>query len=549
MSVLTHHRSGRHGFRLPTLVLGALALGLAASWRLSAHRGTPLPYLPTESLPPGVQDSVILTDMDHPVALAIDAEGRIFYTEKDTGRVRLIVNGQLQPQAVITVPVRTVGEAGLIGIAFDPDYALNHFMYIYHTSPDPVENRIVRFEEVDGVALNPTIVYTFPHQARSWDMHIGGNLHFGPDGRLYVTVGEDGTPTLAQDLGNPHGKIHRFNATVPLSPPPDNPFYTTPGAVQSIWALGLRNSFDFDFDPLTGWLWASENGPTHDDEINLLVPGGNYGWPVCIGPCDPPDPRYIDPQWGWTPVIAPTAVKFYSGNQIPQWRNQLFMCSFLDRQLRHLILDAGRQNIVQETIVEGVPCTLDMEIGPDGSIYYIEGGGWSNGTLHRLWSASVSIVKFNDPYGAVQPGQRITYTISYANTSSDPLTDVIITDTVPSGTILDPASVYPTATVVADLIYWPLPTLMPGASQQVGFSILLPSPTATPVETPSPPSSMARSPSPLVDTSTPVAGCPANAQVCNLAWIYTDQTGRWQPSNPVYNPSERYYMPLALKSP
>lgn len=303
--------------------------------------------------------------MDHPVALAIDAQGRIFYTEKDTGRVRLIVNGQLQPQAVITVPVRTVGEAGLIGIAFDPDYALNHFMYIYHTSPDPVENRIVRFKEVDGVALNPTIVYTFPHQARSWDMHIGGNLHFGPD----------------------------------------------------------------------------------------------------------------------------------------------------------------------------------------GSIYYIEGGGWSNGTLHRLWSASVSIVKFNDPYGAVQPGQRITYTISYANTGSDPLTDMIITDTVPSGTILDPASVYPTATVVADLIYWPLPTLMPGASQQVGFSILLPSPTATPVETPSPPSSMARSPSPLVDTPTPVAGCPANAQVCNLAWIYTDQTGRWQPSNLVYNPSERYYMPLALKSP
>ncbi|MER3458649.1 MAG: hypothetical protein C4309_08525 [Chloroflexota bacterium] len=99
MSVLTHHRSGRHGFRLPALVLGALALGLAASWRLSAHRGTPLPYLPTESLPPGVQDSVILTDMDHPVALAIDAQGRIFYTEKDTGRVRLIVNGQLHHRA------------------------------------------------------------------------------------------------------------------------------------------------------------------------------------------------------------------------------------------------------------------------------------------------------------------------------------------------------------------------------------------------------------------------------------------------------------------
>lgn len=125
--------------------------------------------------------------------------------------------------------------------------ALNHYMYIYHTSPDPVENRIVRFEEADGMGLNPTIVYTFPHQARSWDMHLGGNLRFGPDGKLYVTVGEDGIPNRAQDLGSPHGKIHRFNATVPMSPPLDNPFYTTPGAVQSIRSLGLRNSFGFDF--------------------------------------------------------------------------------------------------------------------------------------------------------------------------------------------------------------------------------------------------------------------------------------------------------------
>lgn len=353
--------------------------------------------VPLEPLPPGVQDSVILTNMAYPVALAIGDDGRIFYTEKNSGRVRVIVNGQLQTTPVIQVQVNNSDDLGLMGITFDPDYATNHYMYIWYTGVNPVSNRVARFEEYDGVGSNRVIVFVSPYQTSSQNWHIGGNLHFGPDGKLYLSIGDNNIPSYPQQLNDPRGKMHRFDAdTVPLSAPPDNPFYGQSGVVQSIWTWGLRNTFDFDFDPVVSTpdfvsMWASENGPDVHDELNVMQTpgGGNYGWPICIGPCDPPDPLYVDPVYTWSPTIAVTAVKFYPpwGN-IVDWRNDLFVCSFNTRELHHLELDETRTTVVSEAIVEDVNCTLDFEVAPDGSVYYIEGGGYFPGTLHRLWTSA-----------------------------------------------------------------------------------------------------------------------------------------------------------------
>lgn len=327
--------------------------------------------------------------MNAPIAMAFDPTGRLFYTEKATGRVRLFANGQLQPTAVITLAVDSNGERGLLGITVDPDFATNHYIWVYRTNPNPLTNQVVRFEEYDGIGINPAVVFTTPLLGAT--NHNGGNLHFGPDGKLYVTIGENAIPSNSQSGDTPLGHIHRFNPTVPLSAPPDNPFYNNiTVTVKSIWTFGNRNSFDFDFDPLSQWMFSSENGPNCDDELNRSLAGYNYGWRDNY-PCDDtnPDPHYnnIPPLW-FLPLgnccVAPTGVAFYTGGQIPAWQNELFMCSYNDGWLRHFYLSPDRTTVTAVAQVEGVICNTDIQTGPDGAFYYIEGGGYSSGTLKRI---------------------------------------------------------------------------------------------------------------------------------------------------------------------
>jgi hypothetical protein len=254
-------------------------------------------------------------------------------------------------------------------------------------------------------------------------------LHFGPDGKLYISVGNNDSTNdgadPAQALGSPLGKLHRFTAGASLSVPGDNPF---PGS--SVYAYGLRNSFDFDFDPIAGQVFGTENGDDCDDEINRLLPGGNYGWRPNY-PCDDaagPDPAYntISPLIYWTPSIAPTGLTFYTGDLIPEWKNDLFMCAFKDSStaLHHFKLNAARTAIISHTIIAGTKCRTDLLTGPDGALYYAEGGGYQtyDGPLKRLsrttsfTASSVSV----DPT-AVRAGETFTYTIrvSHAGTLSN----------------------------------------------------------------------------------------------------------------------------------
>ncbi len=380
-------------FRLSLLSLLALLVGTA--WGAHAARSTAQIPEGTETLPPGVSSETVLSAIHKPVAMAFDPQGRLFYTEKDTGYVRLFANGALQPAPVITFQVNSSGERGLLGIAVDPHFTDNHYLYSFYTCQigadcPALENRVVRFVENNGAGRDPTIIFRAPTTAPAGN-HNGGNIHFGPDGKLYITIGDNATAANSSNVADPHGKLHRINSDG--SVPADNPTFTAPGALPSLYAIGLRNSFDFTFDPVVpGRIFASENGPGCDDEMNRIEAGYNYGWRDPY-PCDDTAPGGPDPQSNTIPPLwtsgpqccpAPTGITVYTGNQIPQWHNDLFMASYQGRGLYHFTLNADRTALTAANTIPGLFATLDIETGPDGALWYIEGGGNGDGTLKRL---------------------------------------------------------------------------------------------------------------------------------------------------------------------
>jgi glucose/arabinose dehydrogenase len=412
--------------------------------------------IPIEPLPPGVVIETVIPEAKKLVAMDFTPDGRLLYTERVSdyqnvtyrGYVRVVVNGQLRPEPVYAFPVQHEGERGLLGIAVDPNFASNHFVWVYQTkltaSPwcSPIENRVVRFtlNADNTVAGEPVVAGCFP--VTSYEtIHNGGNLHFGPDGKLFITVGNNDSTNdavdPAQDLSSPLGKLHRFNASVPLSIPGDNPF---PGS--SIYAYGLRNSFDFDFDPITGQIFATENGDACDDEINRLLPRGNYGWRPNY-PCDDatgPHPAYntIPPLIHWSPSIAPTGITFYRGDLIPEWKNDLFMCAFKDSStaLHHFKLNAARTAITAHTIISGTQCRTDVLTGPDGALHYSEGGGYYDGPIKRLTRTSSFIPStVNVSPVTVKAGEVVTYTIQIRHAGTATNTFEMIALLSPSTTV------------------------------------------------------------------------------------------------------------------
>ncbi len=373
-----------------SLFLGVLAFVLGNSYPAQAA----VPPLGSEPLPPGAKIETVLGDMAYPVAMAFDPAGRLLYTEKSTGNVRLFANGTLQKEPVITYDISICSERGLLGIAIDPDFNSNHYIYVYYTQGpgcSDTQNKVARFIESNGKGSNSTNIFSSPQTAGN---HNGGNIHFGPDGKLYITVGDNANAANAQEMTARNGKMHRINPDGSM--PTDNPHFNQPGALPSLYAIGLRNSFDFTFDPVVkGRIFASENGPNCDDEMNRIEAGFNYGWRANY-PCDDdnPDPKYnnMGPLWyvGQSGCcIAPTGITVYTGNSVPQWQNQLFMANYKDPPY-HFYLNADRTIITAVNKVEGLNAGMDLETGPDGALYYIEGGGYQTGTLKRIVGTGVA---------------------------------------------------------------------------------------------------------------------------------------------------------------
>jgi glucose/arabinose dehydrogenase len=328
-----------------------------------------------------------------PVGMVFAPDGRLFYNEKTTGNVRVVMpDGKQQIEPVISFPTDSLQERGMLGIALDPDFENNSLMYIVHTrvgtARDYPSNQLVRFRLEDNRGVDPEVLLSMPITTGDL-LHNGGNVHFDRDGYLYLSTGDNGDAANGQDLSVMQAKIHRFQVTPEgLQPAPGNPF----GDDSSVFAYGLRNPFDFTFDPYTGNIFAAEVGPNCDDEIDLILPGYNYGWSDtydCPG-MEPitglPDPYGIPLiTTGKNEVEAPTGILVYDHDTFEAWKGSLFYCNWVNGKMRRVVLDETRLQI--ETIYDidtgDTGCRIDLVIGPEGGLYYSTVGDFG-GAIMRL---------------------------------------------------------------------------------------------------------------------------------------------------------------------
>jgi len=306
---------------------------------------------------------VIAFGLDWPVSFAFAPDGRIFFSERFSGSIRVIVDGQLSLEAVGSVPVVTNGEQGLLGLALDPDFNTSPWVYVYHTyfsaSLNRDANRVVRVSADPGSPRTEVVLDAIP----AGTVHNGGILGFAADGTLFITTGDAQNVSNSQDPTSLAGKVLRVNrdGTVPTN----NPFPGSP-----VFSLGHRNVFGLAFHPLTGLPYISENGPNQNDEVNRIEPARNYGWPIVTG--DAGDPRFVDPVATYASVIAPTGLAFYTGEANATLRNDLFLGDWNRGILQRLELaspDFDQVIGTEEVDRFGAAGILDVETGPDGSIY------------------------------------------------------------------------------------------------------------------------------------------------------------------------------------
>lgn len=306
---------------------------------------------------------VVADQLDVPWALDIAADGRLFFTERP-GRVRVIQAGKLLEQPLISFPAPFVseGEGGLLGLVLDPQFARNHFLYVYHTYQDGQQtyNRVLRLREQNNRAeVDRVLIDKIPGSV----IHNGGRLRIGPDQRLYITTGDASEPELAQDMNSLAGKILRLNLDGTI--PQDNPFPGSP-----VYSLGHRNPQGLAWNPATGTLYSSEHGPSAHDELNRIEPKGNYGWPVITG--DQEQQGMRTPIWhSKAETWAPSGMAFVSKGP---WAGQLLIANLRGQQLLRVKLDPARADVVAElsTMFANEPGRLrDVVEGPDGSLYLL----------------------------------------------------------------------------------------------------------------------------------------------------------------------------------
>ena len=319
-------------------------------------------------------------------AMAFAPDGRLFVCLQ-SGQVRVInKDGVLLANPFVTLSVDSNGERGLLGVAFDPNFASNHYVYLYYTVPgSPAHNRISRFTANGNVAAaNSEFVLVDLDNLSNATNHNGGAIHFGPDGKLYAGVGENANGANAQSLSNRLGKILRINSNGTI--PPDNPRSfpgiagSTSGANRAIWAVGLRNPFTFAFQPGTARLFINDVGQSTWEEINDGVAGSNYGWPAAEGPASPPNPNFRDPIFYYghgsssTTGCAIVGGAFYNPSvlQFPsRFVGKYFFADLCTGWIR--VLDPA--NNAASDFASEISSPVDLHVGPDGALYYLTRGG------------------------------------------------------------------------------------------------------------------------------------------------------------------------------
>jgi len=322
-----------------------------------------------------------ITGLDVPWEMAFAPDGRIFVTERP-GKILVIEDGKLQEEPWMNLDVAAVGEGGLLGLALDPDFARNHYVYVAYTylvGVDKLQNRLVRLRE-DTSTGKGVMDKILLDGAAGNIVHDGGRVKFGPDGKLYWSVGETGNPQLAQDLSSLNGKILRINPDGTI--PADNPFPGSP-----VYSYGHRNPEGLAFQPVTNRLYSTEHGPSGgfygqgQDEINYIEPGKNYGWPVIHG--DQTHEGMVNPiiQTGESETWAPAGATFVVGGP---WDGSLLFAGLRGETLYRIVLDkADPQKVISfDKYFTGQYGRLrDVVRGPDGALYILTNNTDGRGNL------------------------------------------------------------------------------------------------------------------------------------------------------------------------
>ena len=350
----------------------------------------------------------VATGLFHPWSLAFVDARTILVAEKN-GKLRIIRDGVLAPDPIWTSPT-SAGPAGdsLHAIALHPQFAQNNLVYLSYPKEGPggTTLAVARGKLVGSALANVQEIFV----ADAWETggNLAGRILLGPDASLYITIGDrdriccNGTDDnslrlKAQDLGNHVGKTLRLRDDG--SVPADNPFVGRAGAKPEIFTYGHRNGYGLAFHPDTGELWQAEIGPMGGDEVNILIPGHNYGWPLVSTGRNYTGTLVSDQPWAregmdnprihWVPSISPSSIMFYTGDKFPRWKNNLFVGALTSRQLVRVAFNQPSQAERREGLL--IPMDVrprDVQQSPDGYIYIVteqaSGGNTADGMVLRI---------------------------------------------------------------------------------------------------------------------------------------------------------------------
>jgi len=300
---------------------------------------------------------IIAEGLQAPRSIDISNEGRIFISEK-RGSIRVVDNGTLLTEPVGDIKAENIGDAGLLGLTLHPNFTQNHLFYVYYTYSNSTGlfNKVLMLKESNNRIIDSkTILDGIPGN----DYRDGGRIKFGLDGKLYVPTGDASIPELSQDLNSLAGKILRINEDGTI--PQDNPFSNS-----AVYAYGFRNAQGLAWAPNSGALYSSDQGGAGNDEINLISPGKNYGWPHEECNSNRDDNRYTPPLVCFNPSLEPSGMAFAFSNKLG-YQNHLIVATLKGSHLRDIDFDSGSQN----TILVGYGRIIDLVESEDGSIYVL----------------------------------------------------------------------------------------------------------------------------------------------------------------------------------
>jgi len=381
-----------------------------------SNYGIVVPPPPTEPVllasaeVPNLRVVPLVTGLENPWGMAFRANGDILVTERDSGKLRVIRDGRLLERDIPGVPEVYSGRwrAGLMDVALHPDD--DALVYLSYSKPATWEGEegfftvaLARGRLVDDELTDVRDLFVVD----SIDLGIAASrLLFAPDGTLFMSVGGSyvfaETGELAQDPRSHYGKLLRLNDDG--SAPADNPFVGDPAYLPEIYTLGHRNQLGLAYHPLTGDLWATENGPQGGDEANIIRAGTNYGWPIASESREytgrwvsgePWSPTYPRPEILWWPSVAPSGLAFYTGDDFPAWKGNLFVGSLMvgriggTGHLERIVFNARGEEIRREWLLTELKQRIrDVRQGPDGRLYILTDE--ANGALLRLEPAPAS---------------------------------------------------------------------------------------------------------------------------------------------------------------